>query len=656
MKSVKFNDLSKASQIFAESFVEKEPEDIVKKNIKLNEDLNQEDYFDYTHTLSSQIKYASRQYLGDGLSLQDVLRALEDIAIHYEDLGDVDELFEAYSADSKRVNESVVVEAICKLLEASMSDEDKRDSEIIRNLYKKIDGKQYKKFTPEEQEIIDKYGLDAWGFRGDTAIVTSGKNDIVKRGDLSNTSWDGRRSIPNKNADKINFADRARKTDSRDWGRKYANYYKNPNIREREAQAWDMKRPYDELKSAKSRYNYSKSKLDDYYNDLAKQIEKADTKYTQDTNNAILTKQREIKSSSSSIKNAQTIIDDILNKHRKAVKEALRQLSLKEAMSDEDRKDSQILRDILSKINKRSNARLTPEENAVLDKYNIERLTRGLSGPNATIGLDYYQDTRNLKNPEYNLAGKFRTGGREYANSVKQYKGWHDTFQDAERAKENDVMGKDVSSMKFALASRRSWVNNKDKAEQDYNKAMETAKSNRADKIAQLTDPERYKGYRDQAEKDKAALNNVRRKYGFKTEESLKEGWGDDFDRKIDFYGDKVESILDSIQGQMSDGIWENTPSMEAYWQNFKPKGDAIFVPTSSWSRDSRLRNPYAEMDDWEIRKYFANKAKYIAQLWMHDNRINPYKGWRPDNMEECDYMHDGITIADMFKFFKENK
>lgn len=754
MKSVRFNDLSRASQIFAESFVEEEPEikgrrslnesiknkplkedllskktlqDFLNNNLKkgvkvaniisypskgykvftihlspeeydndgygydftfgrkvsveeflnytidmlngyiqdsskslYNEDLSDERYNVYVSKLSDEIRNLSRFYRNEGISLQDVLRALEEIAIHYEDLGDVDELFEAYSADSKRVNESVVVEAICKLLEASMSDEDKRDSEIIRNLYKKINGKQYNKFTPEEQEVIDKYGLDAWGFRGDTAIITPGKNDVVKNGDLGKTSWDGRRSIPNKNADKINFADRARKTDSRDWGRQFAknDYFatKYPNEKEREAQAREMKRPYDELKAAKFRYNLSKKKVDDYYSDLAKQIEKANDEYIQNTNNAILTRQNQLKSNSSNLKDYQTVIDDLLNKHRKAVKEALRQLSLKEAMSDEDRKDSQILKDILSKIDKRSNARLTPEENAVLDKYNIKRSSRGLRGPNTSIGLDYYQDAKNLKNPEYNLAGKFRTGDREYANTVKRYGGWGDTFQTAERDRENDVMGKDVSSMKNALDSRKYWTDRKNKAEQEYDDAMDAAKANREKKIAQLMDLERYKAWKDWEVKDKAALNDVRRKYGLKTEESLKEDWGDDFDRKIDFYGDKVESILGGIQGQMSDGIWENTPSMKAYWQNFKPKGDAIFVPTRGYDWASRLRNPYAEMSDTAIRRYFANKAKYIAQLWMHDNRINPYKNWNEDNTEECDYMDYGITVADMFKFFKENK
>ena len=52
-------------------------------------------------------------------------------------------------------------EALSRINEAPMSDEDKRESDILRNLYKKIDGKRYSKLTPEEQEVLDKYGLDA---------------------------------------------------------------------------------------------------------------------------------------------------------------------------------------------------------------------------------------------------------------------------------------------------------------------------------------------------------------------------------------------------------------------------------------------------------------------------------------------------------------
>lgn len=42
-------------------------------------------------------------------------------------------------------------------------------------------------------------------------------------------------------------------------------------------------------------------------------------------------------------------------------------------MSDEDRRESDLIRSAYNKIQKRVNARLTPEEQAVLDKYNIKR-------------------------------------------------------------------------------------------------------------------------------------------------------------------------------------------------------------------------------------------------------------------------------------------
>lgn len=761
---INLNSVSKASSILLESLSEQ----------------NQEKYSDFVHDLSSQIKKISRAYKTSGLSLEDVLAALEEIALHYEYLEDIDDLLESFKGRKNQINQlnskplteavldglkeyeqkgwdwwgipgvkvkshrgypsleykgflfnisdtedalkdsfieetgldpdeeknekkfdkwidrhgkawfdaaaseeeealddfddddklesfrneklsnTLIIESICDLLEASMSDEDKRDSEIIRNLYKRVGGKKVSKFTPEEQEVIDKYGLDVWGFRGDTAMITPGKNDVVKQGDLGKTSWNGKRFIPNENADKINFADRIRKTDSREWGRKYSNVndaYKQEY--ERADQAREMQRPYNELKSAKSRYNYSKSKVDDYYNDLAKQIEKADTEYTKAADTAYQTKRFDNAYNSSMINDAQDTVDRILNKHKKAVKEALKQLSLKEAMSDEDRKDSQLLRNILSKIEKRANAKLTPEEQAVLDKYDIERTHSGSynglrshNNPDIAMTLSSGSDTRRINNPEYNLAGKFRAGDRRYARNVKTYSYGKDTFQAAERAREDTAMGHDVTMMKNALDARRRGQAGKERAELEYNDAMDAAKANRERKIAQLIDLERYKGYRDQAEADKAALNDVRRKYGLKTEESLKEGWGDGYDRVIPFNGDakKNQIILDGIQGQMSDGIWENSPGMEKWWSSFRPVDGNVTCKKGDWT------SPWAKMEIDDIRKYFANKAKYIAQLWMHDNRINPYKNWNADNTEECDYMHDGITVADLYNFYINNK
>ena len=97
------------------------------------------------------------------------------------------DLYNEELSNKKALKEAL--ESIIKRLdEAPMSDEDKRESEILRNLYKRISGKNITKFTPEEQEVMDKYGLDAWGFRGDTKVITPGKNEVVKHSDLGKTS------------------------------------------------------------------------------------------------------------------------------------------------------------------------------------------------------------------------------------------------------------------------------------------------------------------------------------------------------------------------------------------------------------------------------------------------------------------------------------
>lgn len=67
-------------------------------------------------------------------------------------------------------------------------------------------------------------------------------------------------------------------------------------------------------------------------------------------------------------------------------------------------------------------------------------------------------------------------------------------------------------------------------------------------------------------------------------------------------------------------------------------------------------------MSDKEVIKYFVNKAKYIAQLCLHDNNQNPYRNFNSDNDNECDYMggydyldHDP-TYAEIFEFVNNNK
>ena len=53
--------------------------------------------------------------------------------------------------------------------------------------------------------------------------------------------------------------------------------------------------------------------------------------------------------------------------------------------------------------------------------------------------------------------------------------------------------------------------------------------------------------------------------------------------------GDKAKDILDSVIGQMSDGMWENSPAMEHYWPfiDVEMKGRRVYfaVSTEPWRK-----------------------------------------------------------------------
>lgn len=89
---------------------------------------------------------------------------------------------------------------LSKLNEKEMSDEDKRDTELIRSVYNKIQRRSNARLTPEEQAVLDKYGInrERWGL-----TVGSDNDRYLKRNELT------RKDMANK--PNVNLADRARK-------------------------------------------------------------------------------------------------------------------------------------------------------------------------------------------------------------------------------------------------------------------------------------------------------------------------------------------------------------------------------------------------------------------------------------------------------------
>lgn len=116
--------------------------------------------------------------------------------------------------EDKYKNESLsesIKNIINKLNEAQMSDEDKHDSDILRDIYNKTQQRSNAKLTPEEKEVLDKYGLErnAWSKTIVTKPFDSGRTlPIFKNSD--------KKYIFDINSEKINYADRARKIVDRD--------------------------------------------------------------------------------------------------------------------------------------------------------------------------------------------------------------------------------------------------------------------------------------------------------------------------------------------------------------------------------------------------------------------------------------------------------
>lgn len=549
------------------------------------------------------------------------------------------------------------------LNEAPMSPEDAADSKVLRDLYSKIGGKKYTNFTPEEKAVLKKYGLDAWGFRGDTKINTPGKHPVVKGSDL------GTKYNPNKDFDKVNLADRARKTDSRDWGRQFNHSWeKNPNKDERAYQADQMRQPLDRLKTAKRNYQWDKEKLDNYYTDVADKLKDANNRYDDGIKNAEKHYSDTTSWERSNKDRAQKRIDDILAKHKKTIECFVEKLN-EGSMSDEDKADTALLKSVLSKLDDRKNAALTPEEKAVLDKYGLRKDYGRLVDKDYSNSYTYGNvGAQNIRNPQYNLADKIKKADRTYGKEVLRNSdgGWgrnKKTFQDRERQNDAQIMGKDVADMKDALFDRKYYDKNLTKAGAELDSKRKQLDKERRERVASITDPEKYQDLQDREKKSKAYLNSVRKSLGLPEKESLKEDFEDR--RVIETFGDPKlnHAIVSSIIGQISDGIWENSPNMEGYWVN-AAAGDngEIIVNAKGYDYVNRRSNPYSEMSDVDIRKYFANKAKYIAQLDMHDHNINPYENWNENNSEESNYMssygeldHDP-TFAEIYRFYKDNK
>lgn len=105
---------------------------------------------------------------------------------------------------------------------------------------------------------------------------------------------------------------------------------------------------------------------------------------------------------------------------------------------------------------------------------------------------------------------------------------------------------------------------------------------------------------------------------------------------------DKRLEILGSVIGQMSDGIWENTRSMEKYWKSLSyGKTEAGFI--------------YIEDKNYvcaDARDFFANKIKQIIKKEIEDGYTIGLIWGRTCNVQPS-YMHGNVTVGDCYELYE---
>lgn len=167
--------------------------DVTEKD--LEENLEEDDYFDFSHDIYQAISKVVKKYKGKDISNKDIDHAIENFINRYQE-------------DSELIRD--LEECLKRINEAQISDEDQRDSDLIRSMLTKMQQRSNARFTPEENAVLDKYG-------------------ITRNNDFRNLSVDGREldrdvdtrrrnyhympssNYSNGTPSKINYADRARK-------------------------------------------------------------------------------------------------------------------------------------------------------------------------------------------------------------------------------------------------------------------------------------------------------------------------------------------------------------------------------------------------------------------------------------------------------------
>lgn len=111
--------------------------------------------------------------------------------------------------------------------------------------------------------------------------------------------------------------------------------------------------------------------------------------------------------------------------------------------------------------------------------------------------------------------------------------------------------------------------------------------------------------------------------------------------------------IFRSVLGQLSDGIWENSPACTAYWLccDVDDGGDTVSLvvedrPLVSYCGGEPMKNRYFDMSDADILNYFAYKIRQIIRIEKADNNCTDHSyDMTLQNQTESEYFGYEIPV-----------
>lgn len=108
-------------------------------------------------------------------------------------------------------------------------------------------------------------------------------------------------------------------------------------------------------------------------------------------------------------------------------------------------------------------------------------------------------------------------------------------------------------------------------------------------------------------------------------------------------YTKKRADILESVIGQLSDGIWENNNSMRKYWKSLsygQTQDGMIWIEDRNYVCTKPL-------------DFFANKIKQIVKIEIEDGYCTKGLEWSRHCAIHPGYFHGDVTVGECYEMYE---